>query len=245
MATRSISFLPVIVTLAAIALLCGWAFVLMYAAGLAGHDSLPASVLSFDDEGSVPTWVASTLMVVLAAMTAAAAVGAPTRRAQLVWWVATAVLVLMSLDEAASLHERSYRVVRLVGLSTDWMWEFGFAWVPLAIPIVLAAAAFAWIMRHDIPAETWTGLMIAALLFVAGAMLIEVVGGRFAQAGNTQTTTYAVMTGLEETLETLGLWQAGRAMNRHLAQHSPVVVAAIVPARQASSAEGLVSSMAR
>lgn len=153
-------------------------------------------------EGNVWTW-ANVAVLVLGA-------GGFGLRAYHVWrargahwlgWALCALLLLaLSLDDAASFHEKLGALGRSMGGGQGW---FHFAWVVPGMLIALAyAAALGLHARRIGRAPRWCLLGGTASLF-AGAIGFEMISGAYlAAAGHTDTYTYLYH--VEEMLEAIG-----------------------------------------
>jgi hypothetical protein len=126
-------------------------------------------------EANLHTWFNVAVFVVGAGIHACAALFA--RRAGRPWWpwaVTSVLLVVLSVDDLASLHEQLEPVGRAVGGGTG---AFHFAW--LLPGLVLAAgflvAALAGIRRVPVVAAHW--LMIGVATLLAAAVGFEALGG--------------------------------------------------------------------
>ena len=158
-----------------------------------------------DAEATIPMWFSSMLMLMCALLAAVAALVHRHQRRADVWrWGMIAVILLgMSIDEAVVLHEMAIGVIRGV-MPTSGL--FFYAWVVVAIPAVLVVAALGAPMLRRLPRRTALGLPLSAAIFCAGALGMEMVGGKiFEAAGETATFAYVAVTSLEEGLEMAGL----------------------------------------
>src|SRR6185503_2968640 len=107
---------------------------------ITGHDTSYGltALFELDNENNIPTWYSSLLLLlssVLLAVTARAQPAAwPETR---YWWGLSLIFLLLSVDEAASLHEKFNRPVReLLHLGAS----VHFAWVVPAILMLLVLA---------------------------------------------------------------------------------------------------------
>ena len=158
-----------------------------------------------DAEATIPMWFSSMLMLICALLAAVAALVHRHQSRADVWrWGMIAVILLgMSIDEAVVLHEMAIGVIRGF-MPTSGL--FFYAWVVVAIPAVVVVAALGAPMLRRLPRRTAVGLPLSAAIFCAGAIGMEMVGGKiFEAAGETATFTYVAVTSLEEGLEMAGL----------------------------------------
>lgn len=160
--------------------------------------------LSVDTERSVPTWFASALLLLCSmfAFSALARNEEHTARYAGRWKVLSIVLLLMSLDEAVGLHERTIEPLRSALKAGG---PFYYAWV---IPALIFVLAFALAYRRfllDLSSKTRRLVAVAGTLYVCGALIMEMVGGAYADAYGGAGIAYLAITSVEECLEMLGL----------------------------------------
>lgn len=156
-----------------------------------------------DQEISVPTWFSQTYLLI--ASGAALMVGLTRRSKQLghhrPWFGIAAILALMSLDEGSSLHEL---IAAPLGrqLETEGTWLY-FAWVLVGLVLVALVALLYVRFWWRLPRRTRILVASAALLYVGGAIGLEILGGyRITTVG--VDVVYMFLAGTEETLEMLG-----------------------------------------
>lgn len=170
------------------------------------HAGLAYSVIDLfhlGREQTIPAWFSSVLLLTNGfAMACVATSGSDhARRFRTLWWTAVVLFVLLSLDEAASLHERvGSQISRRAGGTHG---AFRFAWViPGAIAVV---GLVGWYLRFviDLPPR-WRGrLATAAGLYVGGALGCEMIGGAIEESAG-HPPLYWAMQAVEEGLEMSG-----------------------------------------
>ena len=158
-----------------------------------------------DAEATIPMWFSSMLMLVCALLAAVITLVHRYQGRPDVWrWgMVAAALLGMSIDEAVVLHEMAIGVLRE-------LWQAGglfyYAWVIVAIPLVVLVAGLGLPMLGRLPRRTAVGLPLSAAIFCLGALSMEMLGGMvFEAAGEVATPTYVMVTTLEEGLEMAGL----------------------------------------
>lgn len=166
-----------------------------------------------DDEQSFPTYLASLL---LSGCAFAAFWIGRLERAPFPGWRGLGLLVLLAgVDEVAALHETLNPVVREV-LELGQSGWLRFAWIiPAAALLVLLLALFlrfaAWL-----PALTRNRFALAAAVFLAGSLLMELPGGYISVAYGFESLPYLLASTLEEGLEFAGVLLFLRALLLHL-----------------------------
>ncbi len=155
-----------------------------------------------DGEGNIPAWVSSMLFLangVLLALIGAAERGGVTRR--LGWACLSAIFILLSIDEAVSLHEPAGRAFwRLTGLGGDGT----FAWLIPAVPVVLCMGLVFLRLIIGLPRRTRVMIVLAGAIFLSGAMGFEVVGWSVGRDPDRWDWAYQMSTLAEEVLELAG-----------------------------------------
>lgn len=177
-----------------------------YAAYLAQRrdpGSSPLAVLRLFDvnsERNVPTLWSVGLLLVATGLCLHLAARVPRDDGLRRGWLVLAGLVLaLALDEGLALHERLGDAGRALG--GDWL---HFAWLlpGAAAGAALAALALAALRRHDPLLRR--RLVLAGLVYVVGAVVLEAASGVALQADGDREL-YVAVTALEELAEMAGL----------------------------------------
>jgi hypothetical protein len=156
--------------------------------------------LSLSYEQNLPTWYASGLLLCCALVLAviardAALTGAPRRRH---WWGLAVAFLYMSLDEAVGLHEH-------LGESLDLHGVLYFSWVvPAGALVTVLALAYLPFLAH-LPARPRRQFLIAGVLYVSGALGMELPLGYWTERHGDDNLVYALIDLVEESLELLGM----------------------------------------
>ncbi len=154
-------------------------------------------------EQTVPAWY-STVLLALAA--AAAAVTAAVKHrdgaAYIGRWYGLAVIFLyLSMDEALAIHERAIEPVRTL-LDTGGLLYF--AWVvPGAAAVATVGVIYLRFVLAQVPRLKWA-MIAAGMLYVGGALVLEMVGGLLFEVYGPGAQTDLVSM-LEETAEMGGV----------------------------------------
>jgi hypothetical protein len=190
---------------------------------------LPATVQSLlqefdvDAEGTVPTWYS---VVLLAAAGGLALLTGVLRRregqSRWGWWIAAGiVLMLLSLDESASIHEQAFvPMQRLFGVMSG---PFAFAWVIAGLAAVAVVIIVFARFYLSLPNDTKLGLGIGAVVYLGGSLGMEMLAGALVPylvpIGSGTSFAMNVLSGIEELLEMTGVVLVIRAILVHLARH--------------------------
>lgn len=153
-------------------------------------------LLSLSYEQNLPTWYASMLLAACSVLLAAIAVDTQTRDAPYSrhWWALAAGFALMSLDEVAELHEHAGALVDLGdAIYFDWI-------VPAAAVVAAIGLVYLPFLRA-LPPQRRRDMVIAAALYLGGAVLMELPLGWWTAHAGAETAGYALIDWVEESLE--------------------------------------------
>ena len=156
-----------------------------------------------DAETNVPTWFNTALLLAISGILSGIGLAKMrTRDRYRFHWLGLAVLfLLMSLDEAATFHEMLITPMRQwLGLG-GW---FYFGWViPGIVLILILGLTYIRFFVHLGPRVRLL-LVLALLMYFAGALGAELFSGRLAAALGQRNFTYAAVASLEEAVELIG-----------------------------------------
>jgi hypothetical protein len=191
----------------------------------------PLAKLDLNEENNLPTWFSSIGLFLDAAVLAWLAVvrrKADPREARF-WPFMAVVFVLLSLDEMASFHELTVHLIREYFHLTGYLF---YAWVIPGALFVLAV--FSWSLRAlaILPPDTRWAMILAGAVYCAGALVMEMIGGKLLTAWPQATLAYGAETVVEETLEMVGSLMFLRALLTHLDRHVGSVTVHLVAADQ-------------
>jgi hypothetical protein len=153
------------------------------------------ALFSLSFEGNLPTWYSSSLLFTCAFALTAIARTARTHRRH--WLGLAAGFFYMSLDEAIELHEHLGGLVGTGGaLYFDWV-------IPAGIVVAAVAALYLPFLR-DLPRYRRRMFVLAGLLYVGGAVAMELPLGWWTAQHGVDNAGYALIDWVEETLEIAG-----------------------------------------
>ena len=174
-------------------------------------------LFNLSEEGNIPTWFAATTLLLSAGLFAITwrTVRAAGERYARHWGFLALIFLFVAIDEAASIHELLILPVRAM-LSAEG--ALYFAWVvPYGIAVVCFALVYARFMLA-IPRRTALLLFAAAILFVSGALGMEMISPWVYDWTGEVSLPMFVMLLIEETLEMLGVAILVYALLDHLAR---------------------------
>lgn len=169
-----------------------------------GHVFGLVNLFSLDREANIPTWYSSSTLLLSALLLAI--IATHLRGAKEKWWKHWAALgvifLLLSVDEGASIHELSIEPVRSVlGVGGVFHW----AWVVPGMAAVLVIGLAYLNFLIALPRTTRRLFVAAAVTFLSGALLLEMLGaGWFVEHGR-RNMGYAAFWTAEEALEMIGV----------------------------------------
>lgn len=191
-----------------------------------GHGYLKGLVPLFyvDAEANLPTFFSVLLLLATSTLLLmCASLGEDElQRHRLHWFALAAGFGFMAYDEAFQVHERLNTPMReLLGGAAEGYWFY--AWVvPAMLLVTLVGLLFTRFLR-ELPALTRNRFLVAAALYLGGALVLEMVGGRHAELYGQENLAYSLIATVEETLEIAGLITFLRALMLHVAGINPAL----------------------
>jgi hypothetical protein len=157
----------------------------------------------YDLEGNIPTWFSTILLFLCAerAWWVASAARASGDRWHRHWRGLSVIFAYLSLDELAQLHEQ---VVVPLRESLSLGGALRFAWVVVAVPLVVVFAII--YLRFLMAQPLWTrvAFIVSGVVYVGAAVGMEMIGALLVNAFGFQSLLYAAASGVEEGAEMLG-----------------------------------------
>lgn len=153
-----------------------------------------------DAEVSIPTWFAQSLLIVAAGLLFL--IAKSTRRDKPYWYILAGVMIFMSIDEGASIHELLITPMRgLLNIETGPLY---YTWVVVYGLGLGVAGLFFLRFYARLGRKTRWLLAVALAAFLAGALGIEMLGGWIISQADLTWQFYAAVVGVEELFEMLG-----------------------------------------
>ncbi|WP_017020163.1 hypothetical protein [Aliivibrio fischeri] len=160
-------------------------------------------LFNVDREMNIPTLYSSCAMIFASLLLGLIAyVHLQKNEKYLAWAGLSGIFLFLALDEMTELHEMLVGPVRSSLNTTGILY---FAWViPYAVLLVIFALIyFKFLFR--LPSTTRNRLILAGVIYVSGALVMELIGGKIAEQHGTDALVYAISYSIEETLEMLGI----------------------------------------
>jgi hypothetical protein len=173
---------------------------------LLGHDTVYGliNLFNLDGESNIPSYFSASLLLLAALLLSIISVLKRKSRAPyaLQWTILAFTFVYLAVDEAASIHELLTRPTEeLLGDRTIGI--FYFAWVIPGMAITLVFALLFLKFFLHLPLQIKLFVLLAAILYIGGAIGVEMIGGRYAEQRRDELTYNMIVT-LEESLEMAG-----------------------------------------
>lgn len=185
-----------------------------------GHDHLLgfARVFNLDQEANLPTWYQTCALLFCSVLLAIIARHEKSKGSRFAchWSALAFIFMFLSIDEAAAIHEMTMVPLRS---ALNVRGVLYFAWViPGALLVLVVALAYARFLLH-LPRGTRNHFLIAGVLYVGGALGLELPGGWYAEAYGKRSVPYAMLSTLEEILEMVGILVFTYALLSFLRSH--------------------------
>jgi hypothetical protein len=173
-------------------------------------------LLDIDSEESIFTWLSSIVLFVDAMLLFLVASDRHYRHLPFAthWYVLAIGFVGLSFDESVSLHEKLSSVLNR---ALDTSGAFAFAWVIPALIFCGLLFLFYIPFLRELPARIGGALFLAGLLYVGGAVGVEMLGGSLYEHLPLDSLPYRMATSIEETMEISGALLLAFVVGRNLA----------------------------
>lgn len=177
----------------------------------AGHQHWLINLFNVELEQNIPAWFSTFLLLCAAGLLL---VITALKRNQkdsytLYWAILTGGFLFMAIDEAVSLHEKLLRpaaqLLYHLGATPGHYGIFAFAWVVPAIALIILLGLFFVKFLVHLTAETRLRFLVAATLYIGGAIGMEMIGGRYVELHGSESMTFTMFSTLEEGLEMAGV----------------------------------------
>ena len=155
-------------------------------------------------DASLPTWAASVILLACAALLAIAGRVAVVVQSAYAgkWRVLAVIFVLLSMDEVATMHELSGILIGwLVPSVSQLGGVFHYKWVLVALPLLVALTAYIVPWLFALPTRTRQLFIASAVVFVSGAVGVEMLNGLLDASTKENGIYYALGTTIEEYME--------------------------------------------
>ena len=166
------------------------------------RDDGQIGVFALDEEGNIPTWYSSSILLICAGLLAIISIASRGSVYRLQWAVLSLVFLYLSADEAIMIHEKVNLAVGVLFPLDEFL---PYAWIIVYAPLVLIFGLAYLKFVRDLSSETKRLFVVAGVLYVTGALGMEAIGGAYATLYGGSDVVYSLITHFEETLEMLGV----------------------------------------
>lgn len=169
-----------------------------------GHDTIHGLIplFHFGSESNIPTLYSSITLLACSALLWTITKSHKKQNQPYRYWLGLAVLFLfLSVDETASLHERSGEPIRAM-MGTSGLLYYGWM-IPYGAAVLLFITLYVRFLMQ-LPRQTAQMFVLAGTLYVAGAIGFEMLGGWWHELHGTHNITYYLFVTLEELFEMFG-----------------------------------------
>lgn len=135
------------------------------------------------------------------------------------WYIMSLVFLYLAIDENASLHEGLMVIFRKY---FDLKGFFYYSWIIPYTAVGLGMGLFFIPFFRKLPGQVLLNFAFAALIYLGGAVGMEMIGGRHDYLYGRSNMMYAFYYSLEETLEMLGLTVFIGALLQYVVTECPV-----------------------
>lgn len=171
-----------------------------------GHVNVFGFIRQFnlDLEANIPTYFSSLLLLISSCLLYSIAAALKSRGDKYTthWFCMAIIFLFLSIDEVSSLHEM---LIAPLNRGYDLSGFLYFSWVIVGFVAVIVMAIFYLRFLLALPNNTKINFIIAAGVYLGGALGIEMVGGYYSSNYDTPSFVYQLITTLEETMEMVGL----------------------------------------
>jgi hypothetical protein len=175
-------------------------------------------LFNLDRELNFPTWYSALTIVFCAILLKIIALGKKQQgdRYARDWQLLSVIFLILAIDEVVSIHE--ILIIPEVSEALNLPWFLHSMWViPGLVFVVWFARRFSKFVRH-LPLVSRRQFILAACIYIGGALVMEMVGSHFAESIGQQHILYAAIATVEEVLEMTGIIMFIYALLYYLSQ---------------------------
>lgn len=180
-------------------------------------------LFNVNNEANIPTWYSTVALLVCVLLLALIAILKKRQNDRFTphWYGLALLFLLLSLDEAASLHEKLNAPIRsLLNLDSNML----FLWVIPGSIFVGAIAILYWKFLLNLPSKTRTLILQSAALYLSGAIGFELLTGLVVWNGaDLHPILLVLIIAIEELLEMLGILTFIQALLLYIGANFPAV----------------------
>ncbi|MEL6776996.1 MAG: hypothetical protein AAFO06_07045 [Cyanobacteria bacterium J06597_16] len=190
---------------------------------------LTSGLFYLGTDASLPTWYASLALLFSALLLSLIATKKRNQPYAAHWQWLAIIFYGLSIDEVAVIHERvgdafastslDDTLTQLLAFTRLPEGFFHYSWVLLAIPVmsIFFLSYLRFVLR--LPQQTKVLFILAAFIFLTGAMGLETFAGYQSYLSGNKTWAYILLTHVEEFLEKVGIIIFIHALLQYISTH--------------------------
>ncbi|MGB3403017.1 MAG: hypothetical protein WBA77_10020 [Microcoleaceae cyanobacterium] len=160
-------------------------------------------MFNLDREMNLPTWYSALMLGFSALLFRIISINKKNQQDRYFrhWNFLSILFLFLAFDELFQIHE----IFIIKDISRMLPGFFYSVWViPYGIGLIIFAQKY-WRFTRDLPTKTRFHFIIAAILYIGGALGMEIVGSYWTDLEGQQNLVYALMATLEEVMEMMGI----------------------------------------
>lgn len=160
-------------------------------------------LFNINRESSIPTWYASSLLLICAILLGLIAhIKFLRQESHRRYWAGLALIFLyLSIDEAAEIHERLTEPLQTAFNTSGPLY---FAWMVVFIPLVVIFGVVYFRFWLNLESRIRKLFLLAGVIYIGGAVGVEMIGSNLWYADGGTSLFYSTIGTIEEFLEMLG-----------------------------------------
>ena len=160
-------------------------------------------MFNLDREMNLPTWYSALMLAFAALLLRIISINKKHQKERYLrhWKFLSILFLFLAFDELFQIHE----IFIIKDISRMLPGIFYSVWViPYGIALIVFAQKY-WKFTRDLPHQTRLHFIIAAILYIGGALGMEIIGSYWTDLEGQQNLVYALMATLEEVMEMMGI----------------------------------------
>ena len=169
-------------------------------------------IFDFDVEGNIPTMFSTLLWLISGSLLyLVSRIEIPKYRIH--WLLLALVFIYLGIDDGVELHEKLSAPIKEL-INTSGYLTFG--WIIPYTTILLLMSLLYFRFLTQLPRSTMIQFTLAGVIFLSGAIGLEILSGPFYSEIGEQSTVFKLFYSFEEVLEMIGMALFIRALINHL-----------------------------
>jgi hypothetical protein len=163
-------------------------------------------LFNLNSDTSIPSWYSSVTLLLCAVLLTLIFISKRKNAEPFAshWAALSVIFVYLSMDEGARIHEviGDTLALKVTGVTSGFI---HFTWVLFGIALVLIVGISYLRFLAHLPRKMAALFILAGSVYVGGALVMEMINGRYAELHGSQNLTYQMMSVVEESLEMSGV----------------------------------------